>query len=431
MIGVVFIVFIVTLAIGTPIGIAVAITSVSASLSNPTLPATAEYVFRNMISSLDSYSLLAVPLFILSGNLMAQGGISKRLFDFFAFFIGKKTAGLPCAAIITCLFYGAISGSAPATVAAVGAMTIPLLVELGYDKKFVVAMIATAGGLGVIIPPSIPFIIYGLSSGESVGALFIAGIIPGILIGVCLMIYAYVYCRRNGEDKARLNDNCNELRKLGLLGIFKESFWALLTPVIILGGIYGGVVTPTEAADISVIYALIVSLFIYRSLKFKDLYRIAKESLVTAAPVLLVVASATVFGRVLTLMQAPQMIASALLEVFSSKIALLLIINLFLLFVGMIMETLAAILILTPIFLPIVTSPAIGMDPIHFGIMMVVNLAIGFVTPPVGMNLYVASSMSGISVMSIAKKAIPFMIAFFIALMLITFVPEISLILVK
>jgi C4-dicarboxylate transporter DctM subunit len=360
---------------------------------------------------------------------MAQGGISKKLFDFFSYFIGNKTAGLPIATIITCLFYGAISGSGPATVAAVGAMTIPMLIGLGYDKKFVVAMVATSGGLGVIIPPSIPFIIYGLSSGESVGALFIAGILPGLLIGFCLMVYAYYYCRKNGEDKAKLNENYTQLRKMGFAGILKESFWALLTPVIILGGIYSGVVTPTEAANISVIYALIISLFIYKSLKFKDLKGIMKDTITTAAPVLLVVSAATVFGRVLTLMQAPQQIATALMATFSSKVAILLMINVFLLFVGMVMETLAAILILTPIFLPIVT--ALGVDPIHFGVIMVVNLAIGFVTPPVGMNLYVASSLTNIPVMEIAKKAIPFIAAFILALLLITFVPEISLLLVK
>ena len=429
MVGSVFIVFFVTLAVGVPIGIAVGITSLSASIFDPMLPANAAYVFRNMVTALDSYSLLAVPLFILSGNLMAKGGISKKLFNFFAYFVGNKTAGLPIAAIITCLFYGAISGSGPATVAAVGAMTIPLLVQLGYNKDFVVAMVATSGGLGVIIPPSIPFIIYGLSSGESVGALFIAGVLPGILIGVCLMAYAYYYCKKNGEDKAKLKENYDSLRSMGFIGILKDSFWALLTPVIILGGIYGGIVTPTEAANISVIYALIVSLFIYKSINLKQVAEIMRDSIRSAAPVLLVVSTATVFGRVLTLMQAPQQIAATITSAISSPIVIMLVINLFLLVVGMIMETLAAILILTPIFLPIITQ--IGVNPIHFGVIMVVNLAIGFVTPPVGMNLYVASSMSGIPVMRIAKHALPFIVAFFIALMIITFVPQISLLLIS
>jgi C4-dicarboxylate transporter DctM subunit len=381
-----------------------------------------------MVTALDSYSLLAIPLFILSGNIMAKGGISRKLFDFFSYFIGNKTAGLPIAAIITCLFYGAISGSGPATVAAVGSMTIPLLVELGYDKKFSVAMIAVAGGLGVIIPPSIPFIVYGQSSGASVGDLFIAGVLPGILIAFCMILYAYFYCKKKGEDKEKLLANTKALRSRGFMVMFKDSFWSLLTPVIILGGIYSGVVTPTEAANISVIYALIVSIFIYKSLKIKDLSKVMKETVNTAAPILLVVSIATVFGKVLTFMQAPQLISAAITGTFTTKVSILLIINLILLFVGMVMDTTPAILILTPIFMPIVQ--AIGVNPLHFGIIMVVNLAIGFVTPPIGINLFVASSLTGISVMDIAKRAVPFIIAFLIALLFITFIPEISLLLI-
>ena len=429
MVGVVFIIFAVTLLLDCPIGIAVAITALSAAFINPTLPSTAPYVFRSMVTALDATSLLAVPLFILSGNIMAKGGISKKLFDFFAYFIGKLTAGLPIAVIVTCLFYGAICGSGPATVAAVGAMCIPFLTDLGYDKPFVVAMVAVAGGLGVIIPPSIPFIVYGLSAGVSVGKIFIAGILPGILIGLCLMVYAFYYCKKKGEDKERLHAKVDELRAGGFWNMFKNSVWALITPIIILGGIYTGVVTPTEAACISVDYALIISLFVYKTLSFKDLGTIARATVNSAAPALLVVSAATVFGRVLTLMGAPQAIAAAILSTFSSKVAILLIINIFLLFVGMVMETLSAIMILVPIFLPIVTD--LGVDPIHFGVIMVVNLAIGFVTPPVGLNLYVASAMTKMPVMTIAKKAIPFMIAFFVALMVITFVPEISMLLIS
>lgn len=427
-IALVFIVFFGTLLTGTPIGVAVGLTSLSAVLFNPTLPISAEFIFRNMITAIDTYALLAVPLFILSGIIMAKGGISKRLFDFFAYFIGKKTAGLPIAVIITCLFYGAISGSGPATVAAVGAMSIPLLVSLGYEKEFVTAMVAVSGGLGVIIPPSIPFIMYGLSSGESVGSLFIAGIIPGILIGLCLMLYTFFYCKKNGEDTEKLQANFNKLREASLFMLFKDSFWALLTPVIILGGIYGGIVTPTEAANISVIYALIVSIFIYKTFKISDIPSALKEAASTAAPVMLVVSTATVFGRVLTMMQAPQTIASLMMDNFTSKIVILLIINVFLLFVGMIMDTTPAILILTPIFLPIITQ--LGISPIHFGVIMVVNLAVGFVTPPIGVNLFVASSISDISVLKIARRAFPFIIAFLFALMLITFVEPISMLLV-
>ncbi len=428
MIGSVFIVFFGTLAFGIPIAVALGFTALSAFIMNPTLPANMPYIFRTMVTALDSYSLLAIPLFILSGNIMAQGGISKKLFNFFAYFIGDKTAGMPIATIITCLFYGAISGSGPATVAAVGAMTIPILLELGYDKKFCVSMVAVAGGLGVIIPPSIPFIIYGQSTGASVGNLFLAGVLPGFLIAGCMIVYAYFFCKIKGEDKEKLKANVVALRSKGFMGMFKDSFWALLTPVIILGGIYSGIVTPTEAANISVVYAIIVSVFIYKSTKFKDLSGIMRDTVATGAPILLVVSIATVFGKVLTLMQAPVLISAAITSTFTTKVSVLLIINLILLFVGMVMDTTPAILILAPIFMPIIS--AIGVDPIHFGVIMVVNLAIGFVTPPVGINLFVASSISGEPVMDIAKHAMPFIISFFIALMIITFVPAISLALI-
>jgi C4-dicarboxylate transporter DctM subunit len=382
-----------------------------------------------MITALDTYALLAVPMFILSGVIMAKGGISKKLFNFFAYFIGNVSAGFPITVIITCLFYGAISGSGPATVAAVGSMSIPLLVGLGYDRTFVTALVAVSGGLGVIIPPSIPFIMYGLSTGESVGALFIAGIIPGIVIGLFLIFYAFYYCKRYGEDKKKLEDNYNELHKIGFWRIFLDSFWALLAPIIILGGIYGGIVTPTEAANVAVIYALVISIFVYKTFSISDIPSALKESMKTAAPVMLVVSTATVFGRVLTLMQAPQAIAGVILGNFSTSVAILLIINAFLLFVGMVMDTTPAILILSPILLPIVT--AVGIHPIHFGVIVVVNLAVGFVTPPIGVNLFVASSLTEIPILAIAKKAVPFMISFLIALLLITFIPNISLFLLS
>ncbi len=425
MIAIILVVFFGTLLAGIPIGVAVAATSVSCVLMFPNMPISAEYIYRCLCTALDSTTLLAVPMFILSGNLMAKGGISKKLYDFFAYFVGNKTGGMPIAAIITCLFYGAISGSAPATVAAVGAMTIPILIDLGYDKKFVVGMVATAGGLGVIIPPSLPFIMYGLSSGESVGTLFICGIVPGILIALIMSAYTYFYCKTHGEDKEKLEENAKTIRERGLWNVFKEGFFALLTPVIILGGIYGGIVTPTEAATISVVYALVVSLFIYRTMSLKDLLPITSATVRSCAPIQLIVAAATCFGRILTMMQVPQTIADTLTSTITSKIALLLIINLFLLLVGMVMETLAAILILTPIFLPVVV--AMGMSPLHFGVMMVVNLAIGFVTPPVGVNLYVASNMTDTPVLSVARHAMPYILMFIIALLLITFIPSISL----
>ena len=424
-IGILFIIFVLLLIIAIPVGIALGITSVLPSLADPSFTVGAKYMVRAMFGGLDSFPLLAVPMFVLSGIIMAKGGISKKLFDVFAYFLGNRTAGMPCAVIVTCLFYGAISGSAPATVAAVGSMTIPILTELGYDLKFTTAIVAVAGGLGVIIPPSIPFIMYGMASGASVSDLFIAGIIPGLLIGILLMVYAFYYCRKHGEDKLRIQTEVQKLHDISLVTVLKDSFFAILSPVIILGCIYSGVASPTEAAVISVFYALIISLLVYKSIHLKDLGEIFKEAIRTFTPILFILAASTAFSRVLTLMQVPQTVSELISSNFHSKIIILFIINAFLLIVGMVMDTTPAILILTPILLPIATN--IGVNPIQFGVIMVVNLAIGFITPPIGVNLFVAASITDVSVMDIAKKALPMIGYFLVALVLITFIPALSL----
>ena len=422
---VLFIIFVIALVIAIPVSISLGIASVLPSIFDPSFTVSAKYLIRAMFGGLDSFPLLAVPMFVLSGIIMAKGGISKKLFDVFAYFLGRFTAGMPCAVIVTCLFYGAISGSAPATVAAVGSMTIPILTALGYELTFATAIVAVAGGLGVIIPPSIPFIMYGMASGASVSDLFLAGIIPGLMIGLLLMLFAIYYCKRHGEDKAKIAAEVNALHKKGLLTVLKESFFALLSPVIILGCIYSGIASPTEAAVISVFYALIVSLFIYRSIRVKDIWEILVEAVKTFTPILFILAASTAFSRVLTLMQVPQSVSEFILANFHSPVVILLIINLFLLIVGMVMDTTPAILILTPILLPIVE--AIGMNPVQFGVIMVVNLAIGFVTPPIGVNLFVASSLTDVPVMDIAKKSMAMIGLFLLALLLITFIPAISL----
>lgn len=420
-----FIIFIIALVIAIPVSISLGIASVLPSIFDPSFTVGAKYLIRAMFGGLDSFPLLAVPMFVLSGIIMAKGGISKKLFDVFAYYLGKFTAGMPCAVVVTCLFYGAISGSAPATVAAVGSMTIPILTSLGYDLTFSTALVAVAGGLGVIIPPSIPFIMYGMASGASVSDLFLAGIIPGLLIGFLLMGFAVYYCKKHGEDKEKINANVNALHEKGLLGVLKESFFALLSPVIILGCIYSGIASPTEAAVISVFYALIVSMFVYKSIHIKDIWAIMIEAIKTFTPILFILAASTAFSRVLTLMQVPQTVSAFILNNFKSPVIILLVINLFLLIVGMVMDTTPAILILTPILLPIIE--AIGMAPIQFGVIMVVNLAIGFVTPPIGVNLFVASSLTDVSVMDIAKHAMPMIALFLVALLLITFIPALSL----
>ena len=403
MAGLVFLVFAVCLVLGLPIVSSLSISSIFPAMVGVKGAPTVEALIRAIFGGADTISILAVPLFILAGVLMARGGISKKLFDVFAYFLGKRTAGMPCAAIATCLFYGAISGSGPATAAAVGAMTIPVLRNLGYDKDFSAAMIATAGSLGVVIPPSIPFVLYGLATGASVGNLFIAGIIPGILVGLCLMGYAFVYCKRNGEDKERILENYTKIKAQGLGHLLKESFWALLSPVIILGGIYSGLTTPTEAACISVFYSLFVSLFIYRTIRVKDIWDLVISSVKGYAPLCFILAIATAFSRVLTLLRAPQDISAFMAaNISSSAIFLLAVVVLFFL-LGMVMDT----------------GPAI--------VIMVVCLAIGLVTPPFGLNLFVVSPMVDTPVMTLGKKSIPFILVFLIAVLLITYIPALSL----
>lgn len=420
---IVFLVFIVCLVIAIPVSISLSAASVLPGILDSSFAASGTFVVRSMLGGLDSFPLLAVPMFVLSGILMAKGGISEKLFHVFAYFMGKRTAGLPCAVIVTCLFYRAISGSGPATVAAVGSMTIPILIRMGYDKTFSTAIVAVAGGLGVIIPPSIPFIMYGIASGASVSDLFVAGIVPGIFISLLLMIYAVFYCKKHGEDEKKKQELVGALREKGFLCVLRESALALLSPVIILGCIYAGIASPTEAAVISVFYALFISLFVYKSISVGDIWGILVEGIRTYTPILFILAASVAFSRVLTLLQVPQGVSDWILSHVADPVILLLVINGFLLAVGMIMDTTPAILIL----LPIVTE--VGVDPIHFGIIMVVNLAIGFVTPPIGVNLFVASSLSDIPVMEIAGKAVPMIGYFLLALLVITFVPAVSLIL--
>jgi C4-dicarboxylate transporter DctM subunit len=424
---VIFLLFFLFVFFAIPIAVSLGIVSILPGMTDPSFTASASFVIRSMVGGIDSFPLLAVPMFVLAGILMAHGKISTKLFDVFSYFLGRRTAGIPAAVIITCLFYGAISGSGPATVAAVGSMTIPLLIDLGYEKDFSTAVVAIAGGLGVIIPPSIPFIMYGLASGESVSQLFLAGIIPGFLVAFLLIGYAYYYCKRNGEDRVRIDRKLDELHQRGFIRLFRDSFWAILSPIIILGAIYSGVASPTEAAVISVLYSLIVSLFIYKTIKVRELWSVFKEATLTYGPILFILAASIAFSRVLTLMQVPQMLSGWILLNFSNYVLLILVINVFLLIVGMVMDTTPAILILTPILMPIVT--AVGMNPIHFGVMMVINLAIGFVTPPIGVNLFVASSFTKIPVVNIARKALPMIVVFLVALLLIAFVPLISLVL--
>jgi C4-dicarboxylate transporter DctM subunit len=376
-------------------------------------------VIRAIITALDSFPLLAVPLFMLAGDLMTQGGLAKRLFSVADAVLGRFNGGLAIATVAACMLFGAISGSSPATVAAIGSMTIPLLVKNGYELRFSAALITAAGTLGVIVPPSIPMIIYGMAAGVSVSELFIAGVFPACVIGFLLMSYAYWYGTKN---KSRITTTA------GTVSVPKallESFWALLAPVIVLGGIYSGVFTPTEAAAIAVAYSVIVSVHVFRELTYRQILMVIAGTALTIAPILIIAGTGAAFGRVLTLLKVPTIIGNLINGAVSDQVILLLAVNAFLLIVGMVMETLAAIIVLTPILLP--TAVAYGVDPIHFGLIMVVNLAIGFVTPPVGTNLFIASGLTNLSVVQICKGLVVPLIMLLIGLMIITYVPELSL----
>lgn len=425
MISIVVITFVVGIVLGLPLVLTLITATIAPGLFNPDFIGNMQFVLRGIIGGGDNTGILAAPLFILSGIIMAKGGISEKIFNVFAYVLGPITGGMPCAVIVTCLFYGAISGSGTATCAAVGAMTVPVLLSLGYDRKFSGALVATSAGLGVIIPPSIPFIMYGMATGASIGDMFVAGIIPGLVIAACLMAYSIFYCARNGEDRARINEKVAELKRRGFLPLLKESFWALLTPVILLGGIYSGIVTTTEVACVSVIYALIVSVFVYKSVTPSRIFWLFSESFKSMSPILLMLAVATAFGRVLTLLQIPTLLSTFITTNFSSKVAVLLMINVVLLFIGMVMDTGPALMILAPMLMPLAT--ALNINLIHLGIIMVVNMAVGFVTPPFGMTLFVASPICGVSPMQLGKRALPFIGTFLIALLLITFIPQISL----
>ena len=414
-----FVTFAITAILGFPIWAVLSTSSFVALAFASNTPLIV--VVQRMFTATDSFTSLAVPLFMVAGNLMETGGISRRLINFCNAVLGWLPGGLGMAAILTCMFFAAISGSGPATVAAIGGIMIPEMEKAGYDKAFSAALMAVAGAIGVIIPPSIPMVNFGVVGSVSIATLFAAGFGPGILVGIALMIVTFVTAKKNGYG-------LKVKQKFSITNIAKEfikAFWALLMPVIILGGIYGGIFTPTEAAAVAVIYGFLVGLVIHRELKITKIPELFMGAGKSTAMVMMIIASASGFGWILTSARIPDVIASAMLGVSTSKIVILLLINILLLIVGCLMETTAAIIILTPIFLPIVTQ--LGVDPVHFGIIMVVNLAIGMSTPPLGVNLFVGCGIAKISIEQITKAIIWLLVANIIALFIITYVPSISM----
>ncbi|MGE8521473.1 MAG: TRAP transporter large permease [Alcaligenes faecalis] len=376
-------------------------------------------IAQQLYAALDKYPLVAVPFFILAGNLMESGGMSNRMVEFAKSLVGGVQGGLACSCVLTCMIFAAVAGSSVATTFAVGAILIPAMVRHGYPAPFAASLQASAAELGVIIPPSIPMILFAVSTDTSVGELFVAGIGPGLLIGGALMIYVWLYARRHGLG---LQDGVG---RLSVGTAFRQAWLALLMPVIILGGIYGGIFTPTEASAVAVVYALIVSMFIYRSVKWGDLSKVLHRSVVSTAVIMFIIANAGVFGFLLNRTGIPAAMGIWLGELFSSPMMFLLGVNAALFVVGMFVETSASIVVLAPLLLPVAVQ--FGIDPAHFGIIMVVNLALGMVTPPFGVNLFAACSVAGISLEKLIRPLLPFVVVILACLMLISYVPEVSL----
>ncbi|MEK4628172.1 TRAP transporter large permease [Solibacillus sp. FSL R7-0682] len=412
---------IIFLLLSVPVGFALLLASLGTIvLADVEIPFS--ILTQVMVTANDSFPLMAIPFFILAGVLMGRGGVSERLLNIANSFVGHYRGGFAIAAVLTAMFFSAISGSGPATVAAIGSIMIPEMVKRGYKKLFATALIASAGTIGIVIPPSIPLVIYGVSSGTSIGDLFKAGVIPGILMGGALMLWAYIHAKKENykpDSKATWKERLHHINR---------GKGALLMPVVILGGIYGGIFTPTEAAVIAVVYGLILSFFIYRELTWKDTIALFYDSAVSTGSIMVIVAAAAVFGRILTLEQIPNNVAATMLSLSDNPIVFLLLVNILLIIVGTFMETIAAVIILTPILLPLSTQ--MGIDPVHFGIIMIVNLSIGFITPPLGMNLFVASSISNIKIVQLSKGIVPGFITLVIVLFVITYISWFSLVLV-
>ncbi|MCK5294050.1 MAG: TRAP transporter large permease subunit [Arcobacteraceae bacterium] len=412
-----FIAFFFLLAIGAPIAIALG-ASTFATLAIFTDVNPME-VSAMMFEKIEHYSLMAIPMFILAGQLLSKGSSANRIIEFAKSIVGHMPGGLPIAAIFASIIFAAVSGSSPATVVAIGSIMFGAIQEAGYPKKYAIGTIATAGSLGILIPPSIVMIVYGVTAEVSIGKLFMAGIIPGIMIGIMMMVVTYIGAKRLGFKRTEPEPFSVRLKKMG------EASWALMTIVIVIGGIYGGVFTPTEAAAVACTWAFLVSMFIYKDIKWNALFNLFLESAKTSAMIMFIIANAMIFAHFLTLENVPQMITNTLMEWNVGAIMFLMLVNVLLFFAGDFMEPSAIIMIMVPLLLPV--ALALGIDPIHFGIVIVVNMELGMITPPVGLNLFVTSGITGTSLKDVVVYSLPWSMTILVGLLLVTYIPIISL----
>ncbi len=409
------------LLIGVPIAISLGLSSLLFTLlatdDSPII------IAQKLFDTMEHTTLLAIPFFVLSAHFLTTGGVSRRLVDFAKAAVGWMPGGLAMATVVACMFFAAISGSSPATVVAIGSIMIPGMIAAGYDKRFAVGVVATSGSMGILIPPSIPMIVYADAVEESVGKMFIAGILPGILMGLFLMTATWLAARRM---------NIPSEPWLGwkhLFHCFVRAFWGLLLIFIVVGGIYGGVFTPTEAAAVAAVYSAFIALFVHKDMGLKKVPEVMLEAAKMTSMLLFIIACAMIFAHVLTEERIPQELAQSVLSSEPQPWMFLLMVNIILWFAGDFMEPSAILLILAPLFHPIATS--LGVDPIHLGIVMTTNMEVGMITPPVGLNLYVAAGLSGMSLGQVTRAALPWMGVLILALLVITYVPWLSLFLVS
>lgn len=410
--------FVLLLLIGVPVGISMGLAAVLA-MTSANMPMS--YLVQTAYSAVDEFTIIAVPMFILAGTLMEKGGLTRRLIGFSRAIVGPSPGGLATVTIVACTFFAAISGSGPATTAAIGSIMIPAMIRDGYDRGFGAAITSSAGGIGVVIPPSIPMIIYGITSETSISALFVAGVVPGLLLAVVLWLTSRFISVRRGYSSGDVEPR--SLRNIGRAAL--EAKWALAAPVLILGGIYSGVFTVTEASVVAVLYALFVGIFVYSEIRVPVFIDAVVYAVRITGTVMLVLVTGRIIGRMLSMFQVPQLVSGFLIETVSDPIMLIVLVLLMLVFIGMWMETLTQIIILTPLLLPVVAN--VGIDPIQFGIIFVIACEIGYSTPPLGVNLFVASEIGETTVEKVSKASIPFLFAEIAVMALVAFVPQLTL----
>ncbi len=416
-IAVLFGMFAFLLIIGTPIAVAL---GASTFFTLVTFTHISPIEVSSMIfEKVEAYSLMAIPMFILAGSLLSKGSSANRIIEFAKSVVGHLPGGLPMAAIFASIIFAAVSGSSPATVVAIGSIMFVAIEKAGYPKRYAIGTVATAGSLGILIPPSIVMIVYGVTAEQSIGKLFMAGIVPGIMIGSMMMAVTYFGARRLGFKRTEPQPFRVRLQKM------KEASWALMTIVIVIGGIYGGIFTPTEAAAVAAVWAFFVSMFIYRDINWKSLPNIFLEAAKTSAMIMFIIANAMLFAHFLTLENVPQLITQFLIDANVGPLMFLLFVNILLFFAGDFMEPSAIIMIMVPLLLPVAT--ALGIDPIHFGIVVTINMELGMITPPIGLNLFVTSGITGVSLKDVIVYSLPWSMTILVGLLLVTYIPQIAL----